>query len=769
MSPVQSDRAAARARAAQQLLRTGHLSPGVWADEVEAGIAWLHFPPRKDSPGRLEPLLDLACRAVSASLGGLGFLSPDGDVIDHLTRGGPADRAAVAELLQLVSRQPAPTRVVDLAEAGLLPESLSPSRPLGPFLGIPLTCPGRGRGALYLARPRGEAPFAPQDEDLVRPLAAWLEQANLAEEARLLARLRVLTQVAQSAAGNLDLPSILAVTLRELDRHLPLNVCAVWLLDEGREPGSAGREPRIGGCEPVLALADTSDALGDRAALPGLVPGLRLHLTATPFGSCVTDSEALYVEWEHADGHEPGLADRSPPSPFFPVPGPQFPKTCCVAVPLRAGDRTVGVLQSVCLRPAGFTGEQIQLLYLVADLLGPAISSYQLFGRLSAAYQELRVAQNQLIQAEKMRALGELAGGVAHEFNNSLCGVLGFLEFALLNQGLDPSCRGFLESARTCASDAAQTVRRVKDFARWRKKDQPSQPVDVNELLRQTVELVRHKWEGRGTTVDARVAVEVTTEAAAPAAGNPHELREVLTNLMFNAVEAMPHGGTLRLRTWSDAASVYLSVSDSGTGIPAAVRHRLFEPFFTTKGEKGNGLGLSVAFGIVRRHGGEIAVESQEDRGSTFTVRLPAVFTGVGAPGGHLEAPAASPSAPDARRGLRLLVVEDEDGIRRFLSTGLGLLGHHVRLTATAAEGVAALAEEPFDLVLTDLSLPGGSGEEVAAAAAELTPRPPVLLLTGWADQLRAEKRTVPGVTRVLGKPVTLDSLAAALAEVMEA
>src|SRR5207237_7399346 len=110
-------------------------------------------------------------------------------------------------------------------------------------------------------------------------------------------------------------------------------------------------------------------------------------------------------------------------------------------------------------------------LYLVADLLGPAISSCQLFRHLSAAYDDLRKAQSELIQAEKMRALGELAGGVAHEFNNALCGVLGFLELSLLNKGLDPACRGFLEAARTCATDAAQTVRRVQDFARWRRNE----------------------------------------------------------------------------------------------------------------------------------------------------------------------------------------------------------------------------------------------------------------------------------------------------------
>jgi CheY-like chemotaxis protein len=208
------------------------------------------------------------------------------------------------------------------------------------------------------------------------------------------------------------------------------------------------------------------------------------------------------------------------------------------------------------------------------------------------------------------------------------------------------------------------------------------------------------------------------------------------------------------------AGWVFLAVQDTGLGIRDEDRRRLFEPFFTTKGERGNGLGLSVTFAIVRRHGGDITVESQVGRGSTFTVRLPA------APEAAVTVPGGPAGVPDAAAGLRVLVVEDEASIREFLNTTLTCLGHRPRLTADVAAARAALAEERFDVVLTDLGLPGASGEEIARAAAGLRPPPPVVLLTGWADQLRAENITVEGVRRVLGKPVTIDTLRAALAEV---
>jgi signal transduction histidine kinase len=749
---------------------------------------------------RPEQLLGLARLVARAQVGGVALLSAQGELVEHFTSG--LDEAAAgalrratwpAPLVRFVLSQPGPVCLPRWPETVGLPEGY-PIPSDGAFLAVTLNCPGRCRGVLYLCRSAGDVPFGPPDVTAVQSVSHFLEQGSLFEEARLLARMRLLNQVAQSAAGNLDLAPVLRVALRELDRLLPMQVSAVWLvehagLDEAsaRLPASASRFTSPFADAPPLPVpvpqlvpgpgAPAALVLAETTAGPGaLAPGARLDLVATPFAPCIHNAEPFFADLDRAaecgvrsadygvNGHHTAL--RTPHAALsLGVRG----AACCFAVPLRVGDRTVGVLHSVCLRTSGFTTEQVQLFHLVADLLGPAISNCQLFGRLSSAYEALRQTQIQLVQTEKMRALGELAGGMAHEFNNALCGALGFLELTLRDPALPLSARDRLESARVCCLDAAQTVSRVQNFARW-KRDGTVHVIDLDGLVRQTIELTRHKWEDLAHARGGPVHVEVHTAAAARVAGSPNELREVLTNLVFNAVDAMPNGGTLTVRTWSDGTSVFLAVSDTGAGIAEAVRRRLFEPFFTTKGERGNGLGLSVSFGIVRRHNGDISVQSRPGQGATFVVRLPTHASHPGARNGdrRTAADGTAPLAPSAALGksLRILVVEDEESIRLFLDAGLTGMGHRPLVAGSGREALAAFARESFDVVLTDLGLPEVSGEELAREVRRRSPTTPVVLLTGWADQLQAEGAALEGIDRVLAKPVTLATLASTLAAV---
>ena len=745
---------------------------------------------KKIARGRPHSLLETACKVVDASFGGFGFLSAVGEMVENPAWGvseAVAEELShsrwLAELIRIILQQARPMHIADLGRDSPFGEAPRGLPPQGALLAVPLTRPGRLRGALYLVRSPGQPPFTTADEERVLPIVACLEQGTLFEEAHLQAQLRLLNQVAQAAAGNLDLAPILEVALRELDRHLPMTICGVWVPEEPsaksegvgtRGDGREGPEPSPLASESsrnavVLRLAGKSKGQGDLARKAGVSLGTRLSLHQTPFESCWQDGVAIYADW--SGPARPADSQEGSSVVSLGLQGAANEAISCFATPLRAGDRTVGILQCITNRPTGFTSEQVQILYLVADLLGPAISNCQLYGRLRDTYEALRATQEQLIRNEKMRAIGELASGMAHNFNNSLCGVLGFVEMALMDQGLSSGCRNHLELARTCALDAAKTVRRVQDFARKRGRQALFQVVDFNEFVKEAVELTRPKWESLERTRGRPIVLDLHTAARQPVRGNLAELREALTNLVFNAVDAMPRGGTLNVRTWSQEKEVFVSVRDTGVGMTTEVRQRLFEPFFTTKGEHGNGMGLSVTFGIIRQHGGDITVTSELTQGSTFTIRLPAASDGVEDDGPRIgrEANGASRVAPHASRstpqsaGLRILVIEDEEPIRRFLATVLTTLGHRPQLAQTGSEGLRLFAEQPFDVVLTDLGLPDISGEEVVRTIAEQGPGIPIVLLTGWADQIGNEARTVPGVTRVLGKPVTIERLAETL------
>jgi signal transduction histidine kinase/ActR/RegA family two-component response regulator len=706
-------------------------------------------------------LVEAACRAVRASFGGVAFLSAAGEVVESLVWGLPEATAEelprlpwLRELVHRVVCQSGPTHLADVHSLGEWPRSLSPC---GGLLAIPLACPERLRGALYLFRGPDQPAFTDEDEATIRPIASCLEQGSLFEEVHLLAQLRLLNQVARATAGNLGLTPILEVALRELDRHLPMTLCAVWLADEPHETLTG----RSAGKEEFLRLSATSAGHGTLARIAGLVPGMYLPVVQTPFAACWRGGGAIFADWAAL----PLAADAARPA----LPGAVGNTLTCFATPLRAGDQTLGILQCLTNRPRGITGAQVQILYLIADLLGPAIANCQNHARLRTTYEELRATQEQLIRNEKMRALGEMASGIAHDFNNSLCGVLGFLEVALTDAALSSASRNHLELARTCALDAARTVRRVQDFARNRCRQVLCQPVDVNLLIRETAELTRPKWGSLERVRTGAIALELQTAASVPVLGNAAELREVVTNLVFNAVDAMPRGGTLNLETWSDAANVFLAVRDTGVGMSAGARQRMFEPFFTTKGERGNGLGLSVAFGVVRQHGGEITVASELGQGSAFTIRLPAA--GAELPSTVQANPEAGARAPETKSGgngatlagLQVLAVEDDAALRQLLETVLTNLGHRPVVVATGGAALNAIAEESFDVVLTDMGLPDVSGEEVARAVAQRRPGTPVVLLTGWADQIQSGAKSLAGVTQVVGKPVSIERLAEVL------
>jgi signal transduction histidine kinase len=246
---------------------------------------------------------------------------------------------------------------------------------------------------------------------------------------------------------------------------------------------------------------------------------------------------------------------------------------------------------------------------------------------LSSALTELKQTQKQIVQQERLRAFGEMAGGVVHDFNNALISIIGYSDILLEDPDIlaDRSMAlSYLKTMNTAGRDAAQVVSRLRNFYRSRESEDIFAAVDLNEVIEESVSLTQPKWKTEALTSGRKIEMELDLEKIPPISGNPAELREALTNLIFNAVDAMPSGGTVTLRSHPEDHAVLFEISDTGTGMSEDVRTRCLEPFFSTKGDKGTGLGLSMVFGIIKRHNGTLDIESAVDRGSTFRIRLPA-------------------------------------------------------------------------------------------------------------------------------------------------
>ncbi|MBV8855893.1 MAG: PAS domain-containing protein [Acidobacteria bacterium] len=359
---------------------------------------------------------------------------------------------------------------------------------------------------------------------------------------------------------------------------------------------------------------------------------------------------------------------------------------------------------------------------------------------------EQRLERERAAQADKLRALGQLASGVAHDFNNALAAILGRAQLLRRSAEGDERLTRGLDIILTAAEDAAATVRRIRSFAQQLPGEGRAE-VSVLELLRDAVEITRTRWENDARAGGLRYDVAVEGDDSLHARGNASELREVFVNLVVNAIDAMPAGGRLDINCGRRGERLRLLFTDTGTGMPEEVRARIFEPFFTTKGVHGTGLGLFVSYGIVERHGGHIAAASQPGRGTTFTIDLP-----------HAETVRPEPPPPPARerhepsRALSVLVVDDEEHVRETLAEMVEAFGHHVRRADGGRAALKALDEGEFDLVFTDLSMPEMDGWEVARAVRRRSPRTRIAVVTGYGRDAARTQGDAPADT-VIGKP----------------
>ena len=357
-------------------------------------------------------------------------------------------------------------------------------------------------------------------------------------------------------------------------------------------------------------------------------------------------------------------------------------------------------------------------------------------------------------RADKLRALGQLASGVAHDFNNSLAAILGRAQL-VLRRVKDEELIRSLGIIVTAAEDAASTVRRIQTFAR-KSIAADLELLDLPALLGDAIEITRTRWENEARAAGLNIDVTLNAEESVFTMGNASELREVFVNLIVNAVDAMPGGGNLKICCKRNRDRVHLRFADSGMGMTEEVRERVFEPFYTTKGVHGTGLGLAVSYGIIERHEGMISVESEIGKGTTFRVDLPVAENAI-----PVQEEIRSPAATES---LSIMVIDDEEVVRETLADMLSDLSHRVVMVESGKDAIARVSEGPFDIVFTDLAMPEMDGWETARAIRQLKPELPVVLVTGYGATAKPPAGETGLVAGIIGKPFDFDQVTATLA-----
>jgi PAS domain S-box-containing protein len=364
---------------------------------------------------------------------------------------------------------------------------------------------------------------------------------------------------------------------------------------------------------------------------------------------------------------------------------------------------------------------------------------------------EQKRIERALLRTEKLHSLGQMAGGIAHNFNNILAGIQGYLDLAKQDMGDAAELRRDLHSIELGAHDAAQAVRRLQSLYRPIEDISDFVSLSLNDLVGEALALTRPRWRDEQQRIGQTVEIETEFGDLPVIAGNAGELREVLTNLLLNAVEAMPSGGRISIKTARQGDGVSLTIRDSGVGMTPDQLARIWEPFYTTKGASGSGLGLAISQRIIERHGGEMSATSALGQGSAFTVSLPLSQA--------REAAIAPRPTAEVPAGRRILVVDDEPVVADLLGRMLTRAGQEVMVVNSGQNALAALQEQPFSLLITDLGMPDISGAVVIKNARRLYPDMPVILATGWGATITPEQIAEMGASNLLSKPFTYEQL----------
>jgi PAS domain S-box-containing protein len=550
-----------------------------------------------------------------------------------------------------------------------------------------------------------------------------------------LERLGLLDRITRVIGTRQDLRSILEVVLSNLEEHLPIAFGCVCT-----------GEPDTG----VLEVAAVGAKSARIAAAAGLMERAEVGVASNKLSRCLRGG--LVYEPDTRQVPVPlsgGLAAAGLRS--------------LVLAPILVEGRVFGLLLAARVEERAFSSADCEFLRQLGEHVGLAAHQADLYQALQRAYDDLQESQEGAMQHERLRALGQMAGGIAHNINNAISPISIYTDVLLEDEpDLSATAREYLETIQRAIRDVALTVEGMREFYRKRPPEVVLGLVNLNEIVQHALDLTRARWsdipQQRGAAIHATAELDPLQPVVW---GLASELREALINLIFNAVDAMPDGGALTLRTrvvnGGGRNTAHIEVADTGVGMDDDLRRRCFEPFVTTKGERGTGLGLALVYGVVQRHNARIEIDTQPSRGSTFRITfLTATGEPAGSHGGHEAA------GPMVR--LRILVVDDDPRLLESLGHALRSDGHAIEIADSGAAGISmfenALARgQPFDWVITDLGMPHVDGKKVARAIKATSPATPVVMLTGWGHRLVAEDGVLPNVDHILSKPPRLSEL----------
>jgi signal transduction histidine kinase/CheY-like chemotaxis protein len=563
-----------------------------------------------------------------------------------------------------------------------------------------------------------------------------------------LARLTLLDQITRAIGERQDLQSIYQVAIRSVEESLPVDFACICRHDPADHALT------------VIRVGARSEALALELALE---TSSRIEIDQNGLLRCVR-GELVY---------EPDIQAAQFP---FPQRLARGGLRSLVVAPLQSESQVFGILVAARRLPRAFSSGDCEFLRQLCAHVALAARQAELYGALRQAYDDLRQSQQSVMDQERLRTLGQMASGIAHDINNALAPAAVYAQSLLeRDQSLSQQARGYLVVIQRAIEGVAGTVARLREFYRPREPELALVPVDLNTVLTHVAELTRVRWSDMpqqyGFVIELRAELALTLPKVL---GAENEIRDALTNLVLNAIDAMPAGGILSLRSrlgdgGTDPAGdvpdrAWVEISDTGVGMTEEARRRCVEPFFTTKGESGTGLGLAMVYGMAQRHSAELTIDSEPGKGTTVRLAFPL-------------APARQESQPQLlaqeAQPLRILLVDDDPLLLKSLRDILESDGHSVQTADGGQAGIdeflAALARaELFAAVITDLGMPNVDGRAVASVIKAAAPTTPVVLLTGWGHGLQGDK--IPEyVDHVLSKPPRLAELRAAIVDIASA